>query len=72
MSHLTKAIFWLALSLLMVFCCIMDIIEQNWFVLVMCVIAFALDITNAANEFFAYARELRRKDAQKKKNENDT
>ena len=72
MSHLTKAIIWLALALLMVYCCIMDVIGQNWFAFVVCAIAFVLDIVDASIEFSAWARELGQKDAQKKENENDT
>ena len=72
MSHLIEAIFWLVLSLLMVFCCIMDVIGQNWFAFIACVIAFVLDIIEAADEFSTWAREEGRKAAQKKENENDT
>ena len=72
MSHLTKAIFWLALALLMVFCCIIDAIGQNWFAFVVCAIGFVIDIVDASIEFSAWARELGRKDAQKKENKNDT
>ena len=70
MSHFTKAILWLALALLMVFCCIVDVIRQNWFTFVVCIIAFVFDIIDAANEFSAWAREQGRKAAQKE-NEND-
>ena len=72
MSHLTKAILWLALALLMVFCCVIDVMGQNWFALVVCVVAFVFDIIDAAIEFSAWAREFRRKRTQKKENENDT
>lgn len=72
MSHLTKAILWLALALLMVFCCVIDVIRQNWFAFVACVIAFVFDIIDASIEFSAWAREVGRKEAQKKENENDT
>lgn len=57
MSHLAKTIFWLLLALLMIFCCVLDIINQNWFALVVCIIAFVMDITNASVEFSAWARE---------------
>ena len=69
MSHLTESIFWLALSLIMAFCCIMNARERDLFAFVLCAIAFVLDISNAANEFSAWARELGRKDAQKKETE---
>lgn len=61
MSHLAKTIFWLALALLMVFCCIIDIMGQNWFALVVCIFAFILDALNAFNEFSAWAREQGKK-----------
>ena len=54
MRHLIKAIFWLVLSLLMVFCCIVNAIGQNWFVFAVCVIAFALDINNAFIAFILW------------------
>lgn len=72
MSHLTKAILWLVCSLLMLSCCVIDVIEQNWLGVVACVIIFAFDIIDAAIEFSAWAREEGRKAAQKKENENDT
>lgn len=72
MSHLTKAILWLVCSLLMLFCCVINVIEQHWFLLVITSIAFVRDIINTTNEFSAWAREQGRKDAQKKENENDT
>ena len=65
MSHLIKAIFWFALSLLMIFCCIIDAKEQNWFAFVVCVIAFVLDIGAASIKFSEWAEELGRKEAQK-------
>ena len=71
MSHLTKAILWLLLALLMIFCCALDVTNQNWFALVICIIAFAMDITNASVEFSAWAREQGKKEAQRK-NENNT
>lgn len=74
MSHLTKAILWLLLALLMIFCCVLDTINQNWFALVVCIIAFVIDIVDASIEFSAWAKELGQKEAQKqkKKNEKDT
>ena len=71
MSHLTKAILWLALALLMAFCCVIDVMGQNWFAFVICIIAFVFDIVDASVEFAAWSRELGRKAAQKE-NENDT
>ena len=71
MSHLTKAILWLAIALLIVFCCIIDVMVQNWFAFVMSAIAFVFDIINASIEFSAWAWELGQKDAQRE-NENDT
>lgn len=72
MSHLTKAILWLALALLMAFCCVVDVIEQNWLLLIISSTAFVFDIVDASIEFSAWAREQGRKEAQKKENENDT
>lgn len=57
MSHLTKAIFWLAFALLMVFCGVVDIMMQDWFALSICSFAFVLDIVNASAEFSAWSRE---------------
>ena len=71
MSHLTKAILWLALALLMAFCCVIDIMGQNWFAFVICIIAFVFDIVDASVEFSAWAREEGRKAAQKEE-DNDT
>ena len=65
MSHLTKAISWLVLALIMVFCCVIDVINHNWFALVICIIAFVLDINNASTEFSTWARERGKKDARK-------
>ena len=72
MSHLTKAFLWLALSLLMVLCCIIDVIEQNWFAFTVCATGFVIDIVDASIEFSAWAREMKQKGARKKENENDT
>ena len=65
MSHLTKAILWLLLALIMIFCCVLDIMGQNWFALVICIIAFVMDTANASMEFSAWAREQGKKDARK-------
>lgn len=70
MSHLTKAILWLALALLMAFCCVIDIKEQNWFALVICIIAFVFDIVDASIEFSAWAREQGKKAARKTEEDN--
>lgn len=72
MSHLTKAILWLLLALLMIFCCTVDIINQNWFALVVCIIAFVFDIVDASIEFSAWARELGKKEARKTEEDNNT
>lgn len=72
MSHLTKTIFWLLLALLMVFCCVIGVINQNWFALVICIIAFVLDIINTFVEFSAWAREQGKKDARKIEEDNNT
>jgi hypothetical protein len=72
MSHLTKAILWLLLALLMIFCCVLDVINQNWFALVVCIIAFVFDIVDASVEFSAWAREQGKKDARKTEEDNDT
>lgn len=56
MSHLAKAIFWLLLALLMVFCCIVDVINQNWFALVVCVIAFVMDIADAISQYMIWLK----------------
>lgn len=69
MSHLTKAIAWLILSLLMLSCCVIDVIQQNWLLLAISSIFFVFDIIDASVEFAAWAREQGRKDAQKKKND---
>jgi Flp pilus assembly protein protease CpaA len=72
MSHLTKAILWLLLALLMIFCCVLDVINQNWFALVVCIIAFVFDIVDASVEFSAWAREQGKKDTRKTEEDNDT
>jgi Flp pilus assembly protein protease CpaA len=72
MSHLTKAILWLLLALLMIFCCVLDVINQNWFALVVCIIAFVFDIVDASVEFSAWAREQGKKDARKTEEDDDT
>ena len=65
MSHLTKAILWLVCSLLMLSCCVVDVIEQNWLGFVMCVIVFVFDIIDASIEFSAWAREQGKKGCKK-------
>ena len=73
MSHLTKAIFWLVCSLLLLFCHIIDVILQNWSLAIFCGTIFVLDVTNTIIEFSAWAREKKRKETQKQKNnEKDT
>lgn len=72
MSHFTKAILWLLLALLMIFCCVLDVINQAWIALAMCIIAFVFDIVDAAIEFSAWAREQGKKDARKTEEDNDT
>lgn len=57
MSHLTKAILWLAFASLMIFCCVIDAINQNWFVLVICIIGFVFDVIDAIIEFSAWREE---------------
>ena len=57
MSHLIKAIFSLLLALLMIFCCVINIMEQNWFAFIICTIAFVFDIISLYVEFTAWARE---------------
>ena len=72
MSHLTKAILWLFCALLMLCCCVIDAIQQDWPLLILCSVAFVFDMIDAAIEFFAWTRKERRKVAQKKENKNDT
>lgn len=72
MSHLTKAILWLSLALLMAVCCVINFIEQHWFAFVICAIAFVFDIVDVSVAFSAWAREQGRKDARKKEEDNDT
>ena len=72
MSHLTKAILWLLLAVMMAVCCYIDVIEQNWFLFTVSAIAFVFDIVDAFVEFAAWSREQGRKDARKKENENGT
>lgn len=69
MSHLIKAIFWLLLALLMVFCCVIDVINQNWLALIVCALASVFDIADAFVEFSAWAREQGKKDAKKAEEE---
>lgn len=57
MNHLKKAIVWLLLALLMVVCCVMDVMIQNWLMLVGCIIIYVFDIIYAYNEFAAWAKE---------------
>jgi hypothetical protein len=56
----------------MAFCCVIDIMGQKWFGLVICTIAFVLDIVDASVEFSAWAREQGKKDARKTEEDNDT
>lgn len=56
MSHLAKAIFSLLLALLMVFCCIVDVINQNWFALVICIIAFVMNISSAISQYIIWLK----------------
>ena len=72
MSHLTKAILWVSLALLMVFCCVIDVMGQHWFAFVICAIAFVFDIVDASVEFSAWAREEGKKAARKTEEDNDT
>ena len=65
MSHLTKAIIWLLLVLLTVFCCIVGVITQNWVMLVGCIIICVSDIIEASIEFSAWARERGKKDGRR-------
>ena len=69
MKHLIEAILWLVLALLMIYCCIIHAIGQNWFLFVVGATACVLDIINAVNEFSAWARELGQKDAQRQTSE---
>lgn len=45
---------FIALSLLMVFCVIVNIVNQNWAVLPICGFAFGMNITSAINRFRDY------------------
>lgn len=72
MSHLIKAIFWLLLALIMIFCCIINIITQNWFVLVITITAFVFDIIDASVQFSIWAREQGKKAATKTEEDNNT
>lgn len=56
MNHLIKAIFWLLLALLMAFCCVIDIIGQNWFALVVCIIALVMDTANAISQYMIWLK----------------
>ena len=62
MNHLKKAIVWLLLALLTVFCCIVGAITRNWVMLVGCIIICVSDIAEASIEFSAWARERGKKD----------
>ena len=46
-----KFIFWTLLALLMVVCCVLDVINQDWFALSVSIIALILD---SAESFFAF------------------
>jgi hypothetical protein len=46
-----KFIFWTLLALLIVVCCVIDVIGQNWFALSVSFIALILD---SAESFFAF------------------
>lgn len=59
MSYLIKAIFSLLLALLMVFCCVINVINQDWFALVICIIALAMD--NIATTILQYIMWLKNK-----------
>lgn len=69
MSYLTKAIFWLLLALLMVFCCVINIINQNWLAFIVCALAFVFDSAQTFVAFSAWAREQGKKDARKAEKE---
>lgn len=69
MSHLIKAIFWLLLTLLMIFCCVIDVINQNWLAFIVCALAFVFDSAQTFVAFSAWAREQGKKDARKTKEE---
>lgn len=53
-----KFIFWTLLALLMVVCCVIDIITGAWFALSVSIIALILD---SANSFFAFKQWHRKK-----------
>lgn len=72
MNHLTKAILWLICALLMLSCCVINAIQQNWSLLALSSVAFVFDVIDTAIEFFAWSKKRGRKAAQKKENENDT
>ena len=46
-----KFIFWTALALLMLVCCIIDIVTGKWFALGICMIALVLDTIDAILAF---------------------
>lgn len=72
MNHLIKAILWLAFALIMAFCCVIDVILQNWFGLVICIVAFVFDILDASIEFSTWAREQGKRAARKTEEDDDT
>ena len=72
MNHLIQAILWLALALLMIFCCAIDVIDQAWFAFVLCIVAFVLDTINAFVKFSMWAREQGKKNTRNTEEDNDT
>ena len=46
-----KLIFWTALALLMLVCCVIDIFTGNWFALGVCVVALVFDTIGAILAF---------------------
>lgn len=72
MNNLAQTLFWLALALLMIFCCVIDVINQAWFALAVCIVGFVLDTINASVKFAVWASEQGKKDARKTEEDNDT
>ena len=51
-----KLIFWTALALLMLVCCVIDIFTGNWFALGVCVVALVFDTIGAILAFKEWRR----------------
>ena len=57
-----KFISWTALALLMLVCCIIDIVTGNWFAFGICIIALVFDTIDAILAFRRWRKEKNNKE----------